>query len=154
LKSVVWWIRFKFFFRLQNRSIRNSQNLVFCTFVGKKSLFSGLSVKIYNTFLKKRFPGVGSEPRYSQFHLFSHFHHFTTEPQRLPKYIILFEGTVTKHCFHEWNYFSFKISKQQFLLLIAVEIKISKSRLKLIDNIRQPSPGASVSLRVQPLGEI
>jgi hypothetical protein len=31
----------------------------------------------------KRFPGVGSEPGASQFHLFSHFHHFTTEPQRL-----------------------------------------------------------------------
>jgi hypothetical protein len=27
---------------------------------------------------------VGSEPGSSQFHLFSHFHHFTAEPQRLP----------------------------------------------------------------------
>jgi hypothetical protein len=34
---------------------------------------------------------VGSEPGSSQFHLFSHFHHFTAEPQRLPtsKYFIL-----------------------------------------------------------------
>jgi hypothetical protein len=36
-----------------------------------------------NIFLK-RLPGVGSEPGASQFHLFSHFHHFTAEPQRLP----------------------------------------------------------------------
>jgi hypothetical protein len=36
-------------------------------------------------FIKKRLPGVGSEPRSSQFHLFSHFHHFTAEPQRLPR---------------------------------------------------------------------
>jgi hypothetical protein len=35
-------------------------------------------------FKKKRLPGVGSEPGSSQFHLFSHFHHFTSEPQRLP----------------------------------------------------------------------
>jgi hypothetical protein len=27
---------------------------------------------------------VGSEPGSSRFHLFSHFHHFTAEPQRLP----------------------------------------------------------------------
>jgi hypothetical protein len=34
-------------------------------------------------FFKKRLPGVGSEPGSSWFHLFSHFHHFTAEPQRL-----------------------------------------------------------------------
>jgi hypothetical protein len=28
---------------------------------------------------------VGSEPASSRFHLFSHFHHYTAEPQRLPK---------------------------------------------------------------------
>jgi hypothetical protein len=28
---------------------------------------------------------VGSKPGSSQFHLFSHIHHFTAEPQRLPK---------------------------------------------------------------------
>jgi hypothetical protein len=33
---------------------------------------------------KKRLPGVGSEPGSSQFHLFSHFHPFAAEPQRLP----------------------------------------------------------------------
>jgi hypothetical protein len=27
---------------------------------------------------------VGSKPGSSRFHLFSHFHHFTAEPQRLP----------------------------------------------------------------------
>jgi hypothetical protein len=32
----------------------------------------------------KMLPGVGSEPGSSRFHLFSHFHHFTVEPQRLP----------------------------------------------------------------------
>jgi hypothetical protein len=32
----------------------------------------------------KRLPGVGSEPGSSRFHLLSHFHHFTAEPQRLP----------------------------------------------------------------------
>jgi hypothetical protein len=32
----------------------------------------------------KRLPGVGSEPGSSRFQLFSHFHHFTAEPQRLP----------------------------------------------------------------------
>jgi hypothetical protein len=32
----------------------------------------------------KRLPGVGSKPGSSRFHLFSHFHHFTAEPQRLP----------------------------------------------------------------------
>jgi hypothetical protein len=35
-------------------------------------------------FFKKRLTGVGSEPGSSRFHLFSHFHHFTAEPQRLP----------------------------------------------------------------------
>jgi hypothetical protein len=39
--------------------------------------------QLYN-FLK-RLPGAGSEPGSSQFHLFSHFHYFTAEPQRLPK---------------------------------------------------------------------
>jgi hypothetical protein len=29
-------------------------------------------------------PWEGSEPGSSRFHLFSHFHHFTAEPQRLP----------------------------------------------------------------------
>jgi hypothetical protein len=29
-------------------------------------------------------PGVGCEPGSSRFHLFSHFLHFTAEPQRLP----------------------------------------------------------------------
>jgi hypothetical protein len=32
----------------------------------------------------KRLPGVGSEPGSSRFNLFSPFHHFTAEPQRLP----------------------------------------------------------------------
>jgi hypothetical protein len=32
----------------------------------------------------KRLSGVGSEPVSSQFHWFSHFHHITAEPQRLP----------------------------------------------------------------------
>jgi hypothetical protein len=36
-------------------------------------------------FFKNRLPGVGSKPGSSQFHLFSHFNHFTAEPQRLPK---------------------------------------------------------------------
>jgi hypothetical protein len=35
-----------------------------------------------DTFLK-RLPGVGSKPGSSRFHLLSHFHHFTAEPQRL-----------------------------------------------------------------------
>jgi hypothetical protein len=35
-------------------------------------------------FSLKRLPGVGSEPMASQFNSFSHFHHFTAEPQRLP----------------------------------------------------------------------
>jgi hypothetical protein len=34
-------------------------------------------------FLKRLLHGVGSEPGSFQFHLFSHFHHFTNEPQRL-----------------------------------------------------------------------
>jgi hypothetical protein len=37
----------------------------------------------------KRLPGVGSEPGSSGFHLFSHFHHLTAEPQRLPQAIAL-----------------------------------------------------------------
>jgi hypothetical protein len=48
-----------------------------------KKLFDNLKF-----FLKKRLPGVGSKPGSSQFHLFSHFHHFTAEPQRLPKILI------------------------------------------------------------------
>jgi hypothetical protein len=35
----------------------------------------------------KRLPGAGSEPGSSRFHLFSHFHHFTAEPQRLPIFV-------------------------------------------------------------------
>jgi hypothetical protein len=35
----------------------------------------------------KRLPGVvGSKPGSSRFFLFSHFHHFTAEPQRLPDF--------------------------------------------------------------------
>jgi hypothetical protein len=41
----------------------------------------------YKELFLKRFPGVGSKPGSSQFHLFSHFHHFTAEPQRLPESI-------------------------------------------------------------------
>jgi hypothetical protein len=33
---------------------------------------------------KNKLPGVGSKPGSSQFNLFSHFHHFTADPQRLP----------------------------------------------------------------------
>jgi hypothetical protein len=41
---------------------------------------------MYTLILKNLFlPGVGSEPGSSRFHLISHFHHFTAEPQRLPK---------------------------------------------------------------------
>jgi hypothetical protein len=39
-------------------------------------------------FNKKRLPGVGSEPGSYQFHLFSHFHHYTAEPQQLPTFKI------------------------------------------------------------------
>jgi hypothetical protein len=39
----------------------------------------------------KRLPGMGSEPGSSSYHLFSHFHHFTAKPQRLPdKNIFIF----------------------------------------------------------------
>jgi hypothetical protein len=38
----------------------------------------------FPTHIKKRLPGVGSEPGSSRINLFSHFHHFTAEPQRLP----------------------------------------------------------------------
>jgi hypothetical protein len=37
------------------------------------------------TFFKKMLPGAGSEPGSSRFGLFSHFHHLTAEPQRLPR---------------------------------------------------------------------
>jgi hypothetical protein len=46
--------------------------------------FSLTKTQVQNIF-KKRLPGVGSEPGASGFHLFSHFHHFTAEPQRLPQ---------------------------------------------------------------------
>jgi hypothetical protein len=36
----------------------------------------------------KRLPGVGSEPGSSQFHLFSHFHHFTAERHQEFTYLI------------------------------------------------------------------
>jgi hypothetical protein len=41
-------------------------------------------------FLKMRLSRVGSESGSSQFHLFSQFHHFTAEPQRLPKELLNF----------------------------------------------------------------
>jgi hypothetical protein len=40
------------------------------------------------SYFLQRLPGVGSEPGSSQFHLFSHFHHITAEPQRLPSFPI------------------------------------------------------------------
>jgi hypothetical protein len=43
------------------------------------------------SFFKRGCPGVGSEPGSSQFHLFSHFHHFTAEPQRLPNGIFSYQ---------------------------------------------------------------
>jgi hypothetical protein len=39
-------------------------------------------------FYKEVARGVGSEPGASQFHLFSHFHHFTAELQRSPNFAI------------------------------------------------------------------
>jgi hypothetical protein len=48
-------------------------------------------------FLKKRLPGVGSKPGSSRFYLFSHFHHFTVEPQRLPIYFIPFTFPESKY---------------------------------------------------------
>jgi hypothetical protein len=36
-------------------------------------------------YIKKEVSRVGSKPGSSQLHLFSHFHHFTAEPQRLPR---------------------------------------------------------------------
>jgi hypothetical protein len=40
--------------------------------------------KWFQLIFLKRLPGVGSKPGSSRLHLFSHFHHFTAEPQRLP----------------------------------------------------------------------
>jgi hypothetical protein len=37
-------------------------------------------------------PGLGSEPGWSWLHLFSHFQHFTAEPQRLPVYRHFLKG--------------------------------------------------------------
>jgi hypothetical protein len=48
-----------------------------------KDSLEGRSIEIYELFFKKRLSGVGSKPGSSRFHLFSHFHHFTAEPQRL-----------------------------------------------------------------------
>jgi hypothetical protein len=48
-------------------------------------------MKTFCPFLKKRLPGVGSEPGSSQFHLFSHFHHFTADPQRLKKRFVVYD---------------------------------------------------------------
>jgi hypothetical protein len=42
-----------------------------------------IEIGVYYYFLK-RLPGVGSELGASRFYLFSHFHHFTAEPQWLP----------------------------------------------------------------------
>jgi hypothetical protein len=40
---------------------------------------------------------VGSKPGSSQFHVFSHFHHFTAEPQRLPlKQLLAFVQTTVR----------------------------------------------------------
>jgi hypothetical protein len=44
---------------------------------------------LFFSLVKKRLPRVGSEPGSSQFHLFSHFHHFTAEPQWLPSNFFL-----------------------------------------------------------------
>jgi hypothetical protein len=39
---------------------------------------------------------VGSEPRASGFQLFSSFHHFTAEPQRLPSTIVSYDARAVK----------------------------------------------------------
>jgi hypothetical protein len=44
----------------------------------------------------KRLPGVGSKPGSSQFYLFSRFHHFTAEPQRLPIKLPVGAGVVDR----------------------------------------------------------
>jgi hypothetical protein len=64
--------------------------------------------RIITFFKKKRLPGVGSEPGSSRFNLFSHFHHPTAEPQRLPDRVITYpmcvshgiaqQGSTQKHC--------------------------------------------------------
>jgi hypothetical protein len=49
---------------------------------------------VFRIFFIKRLPGVGSEPGSSQFHLFSHFHHFNAELQRLPVFRIFYPSAV------------------------------------------------------------
>jgi hypothetical protein len=50
----------------------------------------------------KRLPRVGSEPGSSQFHLFSHFHHFTAEPQRRPCHRT-YSSRVLHICMYMWS---------------------------------------------------
>jgi hypothetical protein len=40
----------------------------------------------FDAFFKEVARGEGREPGSTQFNLFSHFHHFTAEPQRLPRF--------------------------------------------------------------------
>jgi hypothetical protein len=65
----------------------------FCSFSAKKLAFLSRNLccdLIFLQFsLKKRLPGEGSEPGSSRYHLCSHFHHITAEPQRLPCTILL-----------------------------------------------------------------
>jgi hypothetical protein len=64
---------------------------------------------IFKKYFLKRLPGVGSEPGSSGFHLFSHFHHFTAEPQRLPnlRSMYIVKRTIAAHAYigsrHEYK---------------------------------------------------
>jgi hypothetical protein len=51
--------------------------------LNKSGLMKGEHREFFS-FFKERLPGVGSKPGSSGFRLFSHFHQFTAEPQRLP----------------------------------------------------------------------
>jgi hypothetical protein len=42
-------------------------------------------------FLKKEVAQGGEQTRVLSIHLFSHVHHITAEPQRLPKYLVMFK---------------------------------------------------------------
>jgi hypothetical protein len=60
---------------------------------------------------------VGSEPGSSQFHLFSHFHHFTAEPQRLPNFTRLH---FSRKLFRYVNCHPISTQKQQIYICLTM----------------------------------
>jgi hypothetical protein len=78
---------------LQKNIFKLTKKLSYDVVISFAQKWLHISDQLFNffSFFLKEVARVGSKPGSSRFHLFSHFHHFTTEPQRLPNQLNNFE---------------------------------------------------------------